>query len=379
MQGQQEMSEAIMDMMAEYAKEPSIPEQKLRVKAKLKQQMDEGKRLLMVSSDVYTALPTGVVTLVKLYDNFAQGYVLNKRTGVKIPYDINYYSLIANRNGLKMYRTYQDIIYEEQHKLDSIPRIWYTVFSRKGIFSIKNHNTRNSNTFNSVGGYYNPSGTSNIKFVRDPEKLLAQYSNLIKYTAKKYNKYWATKADKDELYSYIVDTFISLVYEYDINSEVDFQGYIKRMLDIRVNKSYSMPEKEKRDHISTLRSPDINIENLIDSLQLEGDIKSTTWYNSRKSEHTITTDNGEVLGIDSKLTSLKSDNSMDTSLIDLMDALEHDSHLDYFQLEIVRGLINSSASPEVILSSVATKYNQPLNKINDEYNDLKEVLLQYID
>lgn len=202
---------------------------------------------------------------------------------------------------------------------------------------------------------------------------------MIKYTAKKYNKYWATKADKDELYSYIVDTFISLVYEYDINSEVDFQGYIKRMLDIRVNKSYSMPEKEKRDHISTLRSPDINIENLIDSLQLEGDIKSTTWYNSRKSEHTITTDNGEVLGIDSKLTSLKSDNSMDTSLIDLMDALEHDSHLDYFQLEIVRGLINSSASPEVILSSVATKYNQPLNKINDEYNDLKEVLLQYID
>lgn len=112
MQGQQEMSEAIMDMMAEYAREPSIPEQKLRVKAKLKQQMDEGKRLLMVSSDVYTALPTGVVTLVKLYDNFAQGYVLNKRTGVKIPYDINYYSLIANRNGLKMYRTYQDIIYE---------------------------------------------------------------------------------------------------------------------------------------------------------------------------------------------------------------------------------------------------------------------------
>lgn len=113
MQGQQELSGAIMDMMARYSKEPTIVEQKVRVKQKLQKQMDENKRLLLVSNDVYTALPTAVVTLVKLFDNFAQGYVLNKRTGVKIPYDVNYYSLIANNNALKLYKTYQEIIIEE--------------------------------------------------------------------------------------------------------------------------------------------------------------------------------------------------------------------------------------------------------------------------
>lgn len=115
MQGQQEMSEAIVDIMSKYAKEPTIPEQKIRIKQKLQEQMDSGKRMMLVSNDVYTALPTAVVTIVKLYDNFAQGYVLNKLSGVKIPYAINYYSLIANQNALKLYKTYAEVISEWYH------------------------------------------------------------------------------------------------------------------------------------------------------------------------------------------------------------------------------------------------------------------------
>lgn len=241
---------------------------------------------------------------------------------------------------------------------------------------VKNHNTNNSNTYNSVGGYYNPSGTSKIKFVRDPEKLLVQYSNLIKATAKKYNKYWASEADRKELYSYIVDTFISLVYEYDINSEVDFQGYIKRMLDIRVNKSYSIPEKEKRDHISTLRSPVTTVENLVDAKQMEGSLTNSTWFNSKNSDHKVADESGELHGVDSKLDSVNINDSLDTSLIELMDRLEHDDRIDYIQLQVMRYLIYNPYKQQDVLNYIGKRYHFSKKRMKEEFNQLKMILLE---
>lgn len=101
-----EQSEAILDIMDTGKETLPVDNQKAKVKEKLQKQMDEGKRILLVSTDVYSALPTAVVTLEKLYPDLAKGYVYNKRTGIKIPYCINYYSLIANNNALKLYRTY---------------------------------------------------------------------------------------------------------------------------------------------------------------------------------------------------------------------------------------------------------------------------------
>lgn len=108
MTNQAEMSNAIIDVLSKHSKNNSPNFQKKRIREKLQQEMDNGNRLLLVSSDVYTALPTAVVTIDKLYDNFAQGHVHNKLTNTDIPYDINYYSLIANRNALKLYRTYSE-------------------------------------------------------------------------------------------------------------------------------------------------------------------------------------------------------------------------------------------------------------------------------
>lgn len=108
MTNQAEMSNAIIDVLSKYSKNNSPNFQKKRIREKLQQEMDKGNRLLLVSSDVYTALPTAVVTIDKLYDNFAQGHVHNKLNNIDIPYDINYYSLIANRNALKLYRTYSE-------------------------------------------------------------------------------------------------------------------------------------------------------------------------------------------------------------------------------------------------------------------------------
>lgn len=80
--------------------------QKQAVKMRFAQYMKEGKRVLLVTNDVYTPLSSAVVTLDKLYDNFALGHTTNKLTGEELPYTINYYSMIANKQAAKPYQTY---------------------------------------------------------------------------------------------------------------------------------------------------------------------------------------------------------------------------------------------------------------------------------
>ena len=227
-----------------------------------------------------------------------------------------------------------------------------------------------------MGGYYNPSGTNNIKFVRDPEKLLAQYSNLIKATAKKYNKYWASEADRKDLYSYIIDTFLSLVYEYDINSEVDFRGYIKRMLDIRVAKSYSIPEKEKRDHIFTLNSRRTSIEDLISAQQLSGKVMNTTWFNSKKSKSKVTEIDGSSHGVDSRIANMTIDDSLDTSMLELMDILARDDRLDYVQMQMIKYISISPNQISEVLDYLGHKFHYTKQQMQDKFQVVKEVLAE---
>lgn len=253
--------------------------------------------------------------------------------------------------------------------------MWYTIF--KGVIIIKNNNTEQSNTYNSVGGYYNPNGTDNISFVRDPNKLIAQYHNLIMGVTKKYTNFWKTSADKKDLYSYVVDTFVSLVYEYDINSEVDFQGYIKRMLDIRVAKSYSMPEKDKRDHIFTVKSPTISVENLIDAKTQDGGTTALTWYNSKKSPDKIKDDMGNKVGIESKVDGATPNNEFDDSLILLVDALERDDRVNWYQLQLLHAIINYDSSVNEIIHTLAKEYRVDYNKMRYEYAKLKGIILEY--
>lgn len=70
----------------------------------LAKQIKEGNRLLLVTIDRYNANPAAVVTIDRLYKNFALGHITNRLSGVKIPYTINYYSLIAKNNIYKTYR-----------------------------------------------------------------------------------------------------------------------------------------------------------------------------------------------------------------------------------------------------------------------------------
>ena len=82
---------------------------------------------------------------------------------------------------------------------------------------------------------------------RDVEALLKQYSNLInaiyqqESTRFTYNTESGKVGDKikqDDLKSYIVYQFITLVKEYDPHSGVDFPYYIKEKLTLRTRHSY---------------------------------------------------------------------------------------------------------------------------------------------
>lgn len=56
---------------------------------------------------------------------------------------------------------------------------------RNSLYRIGHYNSQSKNVINSVGNYYNNrADASNVTFVRDPEKLIVQYDNLIRSLGK---------------------------------------------------------------------------------------------------------------------------------------------------------------------------------------------------
>lgn len=71
-------------------------------------------------------------------------------------------------------------------------------------------------------------------FPRDSDRLFVQYENLRLAIYNRYAPGLGSEASKDELRSYIDEQFIRLVKEYEVNSAVDFPGYVKTKLNMRV-------------------------------------------------------------------------------------------------------------------------------------------------
>ncbi|AXY05416.1 hypothetical protein [Enterococcus phage EFLK1] len=75
-------------------------------------------------------------------------------------------------------------------------------------------------------------------FPRDVDRLYHKYSNLRYKVYNTHKDSFNSEASRKELKSYIDEQFIKLTKEYDINGEVDFPGYIKKALNLRVRHSY---------------------------------------------------------------------------------------------------------------------------------------------
>lgn len=106
------------------------------------------------------------------------------------------------------------------------------------------------------------------EFGRDLDKLLNQYKNLRWSLYHRYAGILDHDFEREELREYIDEQFIKLVKEYDIHSNVDFPGYIKAKLTLRVQNSYiKKNEKYKRNEM--LGKKDYTVESLTESFNTD--------------------------------------------------------------------------------------------------------------
>lgn len=103
------------------------------------------------------------------------------------------------------------------------------------------------------------------EFERDIDSLLTRYQNLRWALYHRYAGMLSHDFERQELREYIDEQFIKLVKEYDIRSKVDFPGYIKAKLTLRVQNSY-VKKNEKYKRTEMVGKQDYTVESLTEDL-----------------------------------------------------------------------------------------------------------------
>lgn len=101
-------------------------------------------------------------------------------------------------------------------------------------------------------------------FQRDIDKLYHQFANLRHSIYQQHAWKFDSDIKREELKEYIDEQFVILTKEYSVNSPVDFPGYIKKKLTLRVGRSY-VQNKLAKDRDEFLGSKDNTVELLAES------------------------------------------------------------------------------------------------------------------
>ena len=225
------------------------------------------------------------------------------------------------------------------------------------------YNSDNKNVYNSIGNVYIEDKDNKIKFQKDENKLLTQYSNLINSIGKKYASFCKNAQDREDLFSYIKECFITLVREYSMTNTYDFAGYIKRMLPMRVRGSYinKMKRLEKRE--STLKGDSSSIESVIDAKSMISNDTSevTLRKKPKKDEYTSYIVNHKVLP------------EVDTSILELKDILKKQPYYSKVTDKLIDSL-STGIAPEEAIKIVSDKLNISYKAVKDNYFFLKDTL-----
>ena len=224
------------------------------------------------------------------------------------------------------------------------------------------YNSDNKNVFNSLNGIQD-SDLANIKFIKDPEKLYYQYHNLIFALGKYYSQEFHMQADRQDLFSYIADAFVSLVIEYDKNSGVDFTGYIDKALRARIKYSYIQREQTKA--------------------------KRTLIYNDRRTVEDELSDrqlNGKLVQYDRKgnisYVPLNNDTLDQQELYELLDEIGSPVALTNMDILIIACLYEGYTTPRKIHRQLQVQYGKKYDykEVKDSYEAIKDYLaLKYKD
>lgn len=101
-------------------------------------------------------------------------------------------------------------------------------------------------------------------FQRDIDKLYHQFANLRHSIYQQHAWKFESDIKREELKEYIDEQFVILTKEYSVNSPVDFPGYIKKKLTLRVGRSY-VQNKLAKDRDEFLGSKDNTVELLAEA------------------------------------------------------------------------------------------------------------------
>lgn len=211
-----------------------------------------------------------------------------------------------------------------------------------------------------------------VTFVKDPEQLLYQYDNLIRSLGSRYSKWCKSKEDRENLYSYIKDAFISLVTEYDPLSGVDFPGYIKSKLSLRVYNSYLTSERDYVYRNTVLKN---------------GEVTPTDILNNRSGEVLVSTagtpptDKEPYKGMKNIgiIKRVRPTNTSNLSLIEGLTDISINQGLDEFQIEMLQEFVEG-ANYKNIINIMKGKHPEYSNEeIESSFEDFKNILRNYYD
>lgn len=148
--------------------------------------------------------------------------------------------------------------------------------SRKRNEDLERQLSYNTRRMNSSGSRYTPSG-SNTEYSRDVDRLYVLYKPLRLAVYKDVASWLGNEVDKEDLTSFINEHFVRLVKEYDPTSNVDFPGYIKKMLTLRAKHSFTSTLRRLNDKEDSVGGQDallsyISIDNTDNSVNSDEEI-----------------------------------------------------------------------------------------------------------
>lgn len=113
----------------------------------------------------------------------------------------------------------------------------------------------NNRRIKASGSRYTPSGSS-TEYSRDVDRLYLLYKPLRLAVYKDVASWLGNDVDKEDLTSFINEHFVRLVKEYDPTTNVDFPGYIKKMLTLRAKHSFTSTLRRLNDKEDSVGSQD---------------------------------------------------------------------------------------------------------------------------
>lgn len=172
-------------------------------------------------------------------------------------------------------------------------------------------------------------------FPRDVDRLFQQYANLRHKVYNTNKEVFRDEATRQELKSYIDEQFVKLAKEYEINGEVDFPGYIKKALNLRVKHSF-IKGRFRDNSREKLGTEENTVEDML--------TQDTTSY-------------------------------VDTEERELIDYLLDGASFSNIEMDLLYGLLMGKETERDLIYHLAKKYDMQVKEVKPYLKELREYVV----